>query len=149
MQTKKITSYRQFIALGRPYVPVLEFKQIIDPGVDGLIHNEGADEIFKYRLLLPNFATCPDNHTLKHKKRLAINSGVIYNRDGYCAVWCVSQSCLGMRYTWRYFYQFMRLRWFDLPPHYKRKIVTSWYNASETLPLLYSPVMNWQKWIIK
>lgn len=126
MNTVKLTTYRQFVAHGRPYIPAMDLRG---------------------RIVLPNFATCDDTTAIKNAKRLVISSGVVYNRGDFCAVWVVSVSRVGYRWRWLYWRGERRVTWHELTWDEKRKVVAGYARNQSAIPFVYAPTKHFQKWL--
>lgn len=126
MRTVQLTSYQEFVRLGRNYLPVM-----IYPG----------------KLLMPNFATCDNTTAIKHKRRLVVSSGTIYNRNNLCVVWTCSCSCVGFRWRWLYWRGNTRIGWHDLTWDEKRRVISAYVKRRENVPFGYAPSRNYERWI--
>jgi hypothetical protein len=135
MRTKKLTTYRQFVKAGRNYLPIVD-------QCNGL-------------MLLPNFAINGESGAIKHKRRLVITSGAVYNRENLIAVWVACTSCQGFRERWLYWYYnrvtglWFRLRWYDLTSQMKTAIARAYVKQASKIPMNNPPCKNIQKWLFQ
>ena len=126
MQTCHLSTYKAFIAAGRPYLPAIDATN---------------------RLMLPNFQTSPNTDAIKHKKRLVITSGVIYNRNQLVVAWSICQSCLGTRWRWLYWRGQTRITWHALSWDEKRAVIRAYVARQDAIPFFAPPTKNYRQWL--
>jgi hypothetical protein len=106
MQTKRLTTYKQFVAAGYPYLPRL---------VDG-------------RLLVSTIEINPTGE-IKHKRRLVVSHTVVYNRCGLTAVYSEVLSMWGLRQRWLYWRDGQRVTWTKLTYAERWRITSAYWRA--------------------
>lgn len=127
MKTIQLTTYEQFKAHDRPYLPRVEAGKLLIPNI-----------------IVNGHITGP-----KAKNRLIIETVVIHNRGAFVAVFSTCLSCQGQRQRWLYFVNGRRVVWKKLS--FERQLTTMrayfrYWHRSHNPEHVYPPTKHWRRW---